>query len=341
MVEDKHPSFLLMKGAAGLGNRLFSVANGIEYALKNQRTVLVDWSDGQFALRGTDAFRLCFQLKNVEHINRVHDLPEKISSSYPPDWGACPDKNVYDLYRLAEPDFSNRSLFRRLFRFLPKRGRLRKLKRYWYIDFEQRKHQAGSLFQAFQAFLSDRDFCVGGDLPDQLKEELVFHVDYCPECNEDILRNYIDLQPEMQQKIEDFRRQHEIGANTIGVHVRMTDAMPENTLNSLLQKIQKIPLQKPDIFLATDNDDAVAFFKEHFSHVITIPKVFLPLPDKVGRHSYASFAKQPEIAEVIYRESVMDMFLLAKCEYLVAQKNSSFSKVSAIFKNTPEKTCYW
>lgn len=54
---------IVIKGFAGLGNRLRTIASGIEYAQKTNRKVIIDWSDGMFAEEGINAFDKYFILK--------------------------------------------------------------------------------------------------------------------------------------------------------------------------------------------------------------------------------------------------------------------------------------
>lgn len=43
--------YIVLKACAGLGNRLVTLSNAIDYSLKNNRTLYVDWSDGLFKRR--------------------------------------------------------------------------------------------------------------------------------------------------------------------------------------------------------------------------------------------------------------------------------------------------
>ena len=38
--------YLILKGCAGLGNRIFSILNAISYSKKTGRKLIIDWSDG-------------------------------------------------------------------------------------------------------------------------------------------------------------------------------------------------------------------------------------------------------------------------------------------------------
>ncbi len=59
-MEDKK-RVLIVKGKAGLGNRLLSVLGGILYCQLYDRLLCVDWSDGTYAPKGEDAFPMVFR----------------------------------------------------------------------------------------------------------------------------------------------------------------------------------------------------------------------------------------------------------------------------------------
>ena len=41
--------YLLVKGAAGLGNRVFALVTAILYAKLSDRTIAIDWRDSQYS----------------------------------------------------------------------------------------------------------------------------------------------------------------------------------------------------------------------------------------------------------------------------------------------------
>src|SRR5574341_1361148 len=53
--------FLLVKGIAGLGNRILSALIGILYARLTGRRLLVDWSDHYYSNDGSNVFHRFFQ----------------------------------------------------------------------------------------------------------------------------------------------------------------------------------------------------------------------------------------------------------------------------------------
>ena len=52
--------YLILKGCAGLGNRIFSILNAISYCKKTGRKLIIDWSDGQFGKKHNNIFQNFF-----------------------------------------------------------------------------------------------------------------------------------------------------------------------------------------------------------------------------------------------------------------------------------------
>ena len=65
--------FLLIKGRAGLGNRIIFLLSALLYARLSERRTVVDWCDGQYADSGINAFPLLFESTSV---GSLAELPE-------------------------------------------------------------------------------------------------------------------------------------------------------------------------------------------------------------------------------------------------------------------------
>ena len=53
--------YLLVKGLAGLGNRMLAALTGILYARMSSRRLIVDWRDPTFSKDGSNAFPVLFK----------------------------------------------------------------------------------------------------------------------------------------------------------------------------------------------------------------------------------------------------------------------------------------
>ena len=58
--------YVLVKGKAGLGNRMLSAMTGVLYAMLSQRNLVVDWSDSTYSDDGQNVFPKLFKVPNSE-----------------------------------------------------------------------------------------------------------------------------------------------------------------------------------------------------------------------------------------------------------------------------------
>src|SRR5262249_22937286 len=94
------------------------------------------------------------------------------------------------------------------------------------------------------------------------------------------------------------------------------------------------------IFLATDGADVADEFQLRFGEQLVVrPKWMSQEPHKAGPlepsslHKRLPGVRQPgePSASVLFRDAVVEMYLLARCDTLFYQPNSSFSIVAALF----------
>ena len=69
--------YLIVKGCAGLGNRLFTIAEAVFYAKQTNRELYVDWSDGQFGELDQNVFYNYFNLHSFHH---YQNFPEALET---------------------------------------------------------------------------------------------------------------------------------------------------------------------------------------------------------------------------------------------------------------------
>lgn len=328
------PRYIINKGAAGLGNRLVTVAAAIDYANKFNRVLLVDWSDGVYAEKGINIFNKFFKLENVKSIHSISQINNKREKTvYPNIYRGNENKDIYYFYRQSESKF-----LQKINRFNPK-GTWGKLLGYWQL--KDRFRTKNLDIDAMLSMLIKNEIPFGGFMGKRYEDIVVF-ADYYPKYNPDTLRKCIVLHNPIQAKINAFCKAHELNNRTIGVHVRNTDKKPISNLNSIFAKIRSLG-SGFSIFLSTDNAFIEREFTRTFSNIITYPKAYLAEINNcnIGIHHYSITSNNYYIAEQILEDSIIDMHLLSKCDYLIYQKNSSFSEVSAALKDQPEKTLFW
>ena len=328
--------YLVLKGIAGLGNRLCTLARAIDYAQKTGRTLLVDWSDGVYGVMGKNVFYQFFKLNHVPYIESISEIPAaELLDSYPPLWGEYPAANVYDLYVSAVGRITRKIIPNRILR-----GSLSKIHKYWHPKEDGIRRKSD--FQAIRAVFNKNDIPFGGNYRKNIQQKTLFFADYQPRFSGEVVRKNISLSNEMQKEVNQMTEQLGIGEHVIGIHVRMTDLQPKLSLESLTRKIDKIQKPHSIVFLATDNERVEEYFSRYYQNVVFLPKHRLEYADaRTGVHHRAIRTGDYSQAENTLKESILDMWLLSKCGYLFCQGNSSFSKIAAVLKNQPEKTFMW
>ncbi len=329
--------YLILKACDGLGNRLFTLAAAIEYAKRTKRVLLVDWSDGQFEEEYFNVFYDYFKLVNLEHIQSIVEISEWDElSKYPSLWGKNPEKKVYSLYKVVQGGlWGNRLSLRR------KKGRMNMLARHWVPIADLEKHVG--LRKFFNALFSSRCFPLGGNLQDNINEDVIFYADFIPTFIEEDFSKHIQLSDSFENRIESIGK--ELGIlgkeNILGIHIRNTDKAPKASLENIFDKIRKHHLMDHRVFLATDNLDVKKYFQKKYPDLIT-SGAFLLENSKEGLHNWVrNNNKEGKIKRKILEESMIDMWLLSKCDFLLYQGNSSFSALSRILHKEKANCIDW
>ncbi|MDR1667054.1 MAG: hypothetical protein LBS03_05105 [Bacteroidales bacterium] len=331
--------YLIVKGVSGLGERLGAAAAAIDYARRSGRKIYVDWSDGKFGKPDEPVFYKYFRLNGVE---RAASIEEIFSGDppvcYPALWGASPHMPALEMYaRIRTP------LDRTILRIFRGKGDYSKLFRYWQ---PRENYTSGGIGAAVKA-VSDKECVIfGGNLKQNKKEDVVFFADVYPRFSNRTLRENVSLTDPMNDEINRIAASLELADKTIGVHVRMTDrrisCQPEYLLERVQRVAQKLKLHCPKIFLATDSEDMEDYFREKHPATVFTEK-WRPEGEyrHTGVHHYAAMTGDYSKSERVLKDSIIDMWLLSKCEYLIYQRDSNFSIHSSILKNDPKKTFSW
>ena len=326
--------YLVLKGCAGLGNRLMTICNAIEYCKKTNRKLVVDWSDGVFAEKGVNIFSQFFKIDNFSAIGSVEEIKQKIDNltCYPAVFKKNFKSDVYDNFIHAFHPF-----FLKIPDSLLFNERLKMLRGFW-LDKSRAfpTSKVGFLKEVFD--LNNSPF--GHDLSVGRKEDVLFYFDFTPNGLKDIFLKHISLQEDIKRKVNSFSDEKNLNKNTIGIHVRSTDKQPQKTLDVLIGKIREINLVNAQIFLATDNKQVAEKIKNTFPVVVEFPKL-MPDIKLGGMHLWAKYNNQLESGSRILEESIMDMWLLSKCEYLLYQGNSTFSQLSMFMHQDSNKSQVW
>lgn len=291
--------------------------SAIRYAEANKRTLIVDWSDGQFDRKGVNAFDKCFSVKNTTYttIDQIEHWDDLIHTSSL--FKANKTEGLYDLYLEYQSPFFLK-FPKTLFNF----GNLSKLRRKWVPI----ANKGEMLF-------------FGEDLKHNLEEDVVYYVDFLPFLNYESLPEYITLNPEIEGKLKHYSELMSI-QNAIGIHIRSTDKRPTRSVQYIVDYLKK---QYPNnkIYLATDSMEVEKIFCNSFGdRLLLFPKQKPELKGE-GLHQWALYSNNEELKYVIYEESVIEMFLLSRCQTLFYQGNSTFSNISRVYHNDKQRCHDW
>ena len=290
--------------------------SAIRYAETNTRTLVVDWSDGQFDRKGMNAFDTCFSIKNVSYttIDQVEPWNDLTHTSAL--FKANRIEGLYDLYLEYQNPF-----FLKLPKVLFNMGSLNKLRRKWL----PKAH-------------SNRTLPFGEDLKNNLPEDVVYYADFLPFINYDALPDYITLKPDINNKLNQYADLVNI-KDAIGIHIRSTDKKPTRSVQSIIDHLKR-QFPANQIFLATDSVQVEKLFEDSFGQLILFPKTKPELKNE-GLHQWALYNQNEELKYTIYEESVLEMFLLSKCQTLFYQGNSTFSNISRVYHKDKRQCHDW
>jgi hypothetical protein len=336
--------YLIIKGIAGLGNRLITLCSGIEYARTTDRILLVDWSDGMYAEKGHNVFYDYFKLVNVKYFKNIRNISH-ISSVYPAGFNRKLDKGVHELYKNINAVDAGipkiYSILDRVPQFIFSYQKPNMLREYWrYIYFSGRNNNNINGLDYFFGIFNNAHSPCGRHLSKKRKEDIVIYIEYEPSYNPVTLLNHINLQSAISKKIDLFTSEKLLTHDSIGVHIRGNDRKSKTPYEKLYNLLRDKKFETKKIFLATDCIEVLENFLKEFPNTIVYPK-FLPKVHERGIHYWASTKGSTDKAKGILEQSIIDIWLLSKCEYLFYQKSSSFSKIAFNLHNNFHKAVNW
>lgn len=302
--------FLIVKSKAGLGNRILNLMDGILYARLSNRQLIVDWSDLIYSDDGSNIFPKLFTTPRIELVEQI----PQTDSVYPVLWKGNLNRSINDVLRERNED--KPKIYRHPFRWTEYRIDTKRLDYpeeclvLWYYFAEINKIRRH--FQGEYAYLKHQS----NDeiLSTMLREELVPNQTIQARVQSFVNSNFADV--------------------TIGVHIRYTDR--KNSYAGVSTIIDQILTANPDarIFLATDNQEIERQFRNNYSNLVTTPKWF---PDTVER-LHENWSCPSRFENCI--EALVDMYLLARCNYLVCDQRSTLAYVASLLSNTPPENIF-
>ncbi|MBP7936275.1 MAG: hypothetical protein KA354_16660 [Phycisphaerae bacterium] len=149
----------------------------------------------------------------------------------------------------------------------------------------------------------------------------------------ELLHTEMLLHPRIRDVVERFVESR-FHRPVIGVHVRFMDR--RSRIEHFFGAIDRAKQRARDgmIFLATDNKEAERRIRERYGDVFVTEKWF--------PSSGVSMHQNPECPDRLNNaiEALVDMYLLAACDYLVYPGSSTFSQISALVSDMPRGNIY-
>lgn len=281
---------IIVKGVAGLGNRLYTVASAIDEAERLHARIFVDWMDGQIAPSSTNQFYSYFELP-PELIATIPSSAEEIG------WG------IYDVY------LHSRRYSPTLFRILKRLG-VAKRNELWL------RKTAASQFPKKVPCIQDKI--------SRGPSGLILLFDFLPPYVSINAARSIRPNNHLEELLRD-RLPPDISSR-IAIHIRNTDKRPPASIDDFMSRIkEQYPAEK--FFLATDDIEIRDKFAQQSVEVFTLGKD-LPIP-KLGKGIHQLRDLDDFERNVLFENSLIDFFALDRCKTLMYQGNSSFSSFAA------------
>ena len=299
---------LLVKGIAGLGNRLLCLSTAIIYALLTKRKLIVDWSDKVYANDGSNAFEKFYHCSLNSPLN---DLPSTDSIA-PAIWKGNLRKSVGEMVpRHSKYHFNHPKTFSEFSINITNLNYTEDVVVFWsYFDQSSR-------------------------LKKQIDKKLKNYFNLnSRSIIKKILSDYLVLNSEIQERVQQFKNKF-FGKKVVGVHLRYADkkvpvkAMLKG-LDCLIERDSEL-----QIFLATDNIDIKNYVEKKYSRVISTPKWYPP-PGQTMHNQFS--INHDMIGSGI--DALVDMYLLSECDYLIIDESSSFAYIASLQSKTPPKQIF-
>lgn len=305
--------FLIVKGKAGMGNRILSALDGILYSHLTNRKLIVDWSDYTYSNDSSNAFSHFFTIPQSSSLNEILNA-NNIKSISPAIWENNLDKSVNHVINTYETGKNKQ------------RDSLSKytidIKNLHYTeDILVRCSFTGNIHGFRQNLLNKGEFSNLMNLKDE-------------EILKKLIRENLDLNEDIKKRINLFKDKY-FKEHVIGVHVRYTDIKTDldkypKIIKSILDKKDKA--KKVVIFLATDNKLVESYFCDKYGkNNVILTEKWYPQDSKYLHQNQEC----PDRLENGI-QALVDMYLLAACNYLIYDGNSTFGFVAKLISDIPD-----
>lgn len=312
--------FLLIKGVAGIANRVLCLLSGIVYAQIADRKLIVDWSDKLYSNDGSNIFPKLFTLSNV---HQVIEIPNT-DSVYPLIWKDNLHKPVTQVRKEHGYGFGGKKKnMLRLFPFI----RYKFTINIGNLNYQEKmlvRWSNSAEIQKLQHHLQKQN------------SELRFYNE--KDILKQLIRKHIKLNENIQKRISNFQKEN-FSEKNIGVHIRYTDRKnPFDKFYTIIDKIIEKSSTDYKIFLATDNKVVERQFKDRYKEMIIVTKKWFPHNTNVLDRLHFHPDCPDKLENAI--EALIDLYLLGNCDYLICDQNSSFALLAELISDIPEANIF-
>lgn len=336
---------VIVKGIAGLGNRLRVVTAAMEYAQRTNRTIYVDWNDGMFAPEGINAFNQYFEIWGFPCFTSYEDL--KVDTFYPAIYAKLPMNN--SIYNYFEKEQIGNRFIRKGMHYLFKVAHRLGEKN---DSIDKAVCRASQTYQSFvlhknlqEQFSEQGKFAFGAHLNRNIDADAIIYCDNIPFYHTEMMKSHIRLKPEIASRVDSFVKENKLDRETVGVHVRASGKKCYGDIDKFIIHLKKFIKENEAerVFLCTDSSLIETKFKDVFKEKLVIQPKYLPEIEgkETGIHDHAMNSRDADLQKRLTEEAIIDMFALSKVDYLFYQFGSTFSEISCVYHKDQSKCKSW
>lgn len=303
--------YIIIKGKAGLGNRILVILDSLIYSDLSGRTPIIDWSDGSYAPYGINAFPLLFTAPSDKNIQ----LSAFTDSVFPETWN-------------GNLQYSVDRLFAKLYPHDVEIDTVGKVARLYTIDTRKISYSEKVVVRWgwTQELYKLRRFFHGPH------EKLKYMTDN--KILGSVIRERLCPVDEIQLCVKAFRDKFFNDA-VIGLHIRHSDR--KNSYDGYFKYVDNFLRVYPSgvVFVATDNSDVEFRFKSRYPNTVASEKWYPPpgMPIHRNRHPDRDLLRNA-------REALIELYLLGTCNALVYDSTSTFGYLASLLSDAPNENIF-
>jgi Nodulation protein Z (NodZ) len=295
---------VLVKGKAGLGNRMLCAVTAFLYARMTGRMAIIDWRDFTYSNDGSNVFPRLF---DSAFSADIASLPPT-GSIRPAVWKGKLEISASELTQQVDPSAHDSYLSQR----------------HLTIDVSRTDYDEDLLIMWSFTHLIEK-------LRANFKGPLHFLQQYSTGA---ILRwgllEFMPLNQTIAAEIKAWRAQSMPKGPIIGVHIRHSDKLI--SLPAIFRALDRIKAEVPEasIFLSTDSKKAESLITARYGQSYAMPKWFPAAGASMHQNNTCPDRFQNAV------EGLKDMYMLSDCDHLIYSSASTFSVISALLSGAPK-----